>query len=166
MDNRAIAKWLFLRWLPGSHQAIGCPLIAWRQPSDWISFDCLVASWPLRFLQLLGNCQEIVFWSCICPMFAIGAIYYLFNYCSSNDHLCVLDICYWNDHFVEFNNVLNYIANRSFLFLGIDLCFTCGVNFLEREYGHKDNIIQGGLLSSMDFFLCNWYDGIVDWTIN
>jgi hypothetical protein len=101
-------------------------------------------------------------------MFVIDARYYLFDYRSSNNHLGAPNVCYWNDHFVEFNNVLDYIAHTSFLFLGTNLCFTCGegVDFLSQESRQKDNTIQGGLLSFVDSFLCNWNDGNVDWTIN
>ncbi len=52
--------------------------------------------------------------------------------------------------------------------MGIDLCLMCGeaVDFLFGQFGQKVNTIEGGLLSHMDFFLCDWYDGNVDWTIN
>jgi hypothetical protein len=135
VDSLTLVRWFFVHWSHGDHHVIICPLIAWQPFSNSDSFNCLMVANRLCF-----NCA---FFQC----FPVDTKYSLFDYCSFDNHLGARNICYWNDDFVEFNDVLNFIVNTSFLFLGTYFGLTCGkgVNFFLREFGRKDNIIKGGL---------------------
>ncbi len=133
LDRLAITRWFFVLWSPngywlfipwslGDHEVILCSLITCRPFYNWDSCDRLVVT-----KRLCYNCSFV-------QHFPIGTKYCLFNYCFSYSHFGAPNICYWNYHFVEINNVLIFIISASFLFLGTNLCVTCGegVEFLYR----------------------------------